>query len=533
MFDLLIRNGKVLDGSGNPWLKADVGIKGDRIAAIGDLSAVDPASVPDIIDATGRVVAPGLIDMHSHSDLAFLTGPVVEPKIRQGITTEVLGQDGIAAAPMLPKYVPMWRRHLSGLSGDPDLAWDWLSFGDYLDALERSGVGHNVASYAPHGNIRLVVMGPDDRPASPDDLDALAAETRRCLEQGAYALSTGLIYPPCCYANTAELEAYGRVLAECNSFFVAHQRNEGFRILESMQEMLSVGQATGCGVHFSHFKAAGQANWSKLPGMFGLLDEARAGGIDVTFDQYPYTAGSTMLSSLLPPAAHAGGTDRLLERLADPSQREEMRRGMIEPQGGWESTSRNTSWDRVYVSSVATEANAACIGRSIADIAADRGVDPFTAVFDLVLEERNAVGMVAFSQSEDVVREIMRHPYQMFCTDGLLGGTPHPRVYGTFPRVLGRYVRDEKVLELADAVRRMTSHPAQRLGLIRRGMLREGYFADVVVFDPARVIDRATYEQPRQFPAGIEHVIVNGIPVVRDEQTTGKVAGRVLRRGRD
>jgi N-acyl-D-amino-acid deacylase len=530
VLDLLIRGAMVLDGSGNPWVRADIGIEGDRIAAIGDLSAVAPGSA-DAIDAAGMIAAPGFIDMHSHSDLAFLVSPVIEPKIRQGVTTEVLGQDGIAAAPMAAEHVSRWRRHLSGLSGDPDLAWDWRTFGDYLDALERNGVGHNVACYAPHGNIRLIVMGADDRPAGPDDLARLSDETCRCFEAGAYGLSTGLIYPPCCYAETAELEALGRAAAEHNSFFVAHQRNEGFRVLESMREMLSVGRSTGCGVHFSHFKAAGQSNWSKLPRMFALLDEARAAGLDVTFDQYPYTAGSTMLSSLLPPPAHAGGTDRLLERLADPAQRGQIKQGMLEPQGGWESMSRATTWDLVFVSSVASEADSKYVGKSIAEIAANRGVDPFTAVFDLVLQERNAVGMVSFSQSEDVVREIMRHPYQMFCTDGLLGGTPHPRVYGTYPRVLGHYVREQKVLGLPDAVRRMTSHPAQRLGLRRRGMLREGYFADVTIFDPARLIDRATYANPRQFPAGIMHVIVNGAPVVRNEQATGKVAGRVLRRG--
>ncbi|MDP2872915.1 MAG: D-aminoacylase [Bacillota bacterium] len=532
MFDILITGGKVLDGAGNPWRHGDVAIKGDRIAAIGNLAG-QGAAAPLVIDAAGLAVTPGFIDMHSHSDMAFLVNPIVEPKIRQGITTEVVGQDGIAAAPMAAEHTARWRRHLSGLNGDPDLPWDWRSMGDYLDALERAGVGHNVASYAPHGNIRLVVMGPDDRPPTGDEMVRLVALTRESLQQGAFALSTGLIYPPCCYADAAELAALAAAVAAEGSFFVSHQRNEGFRVLESMTEMLDAGRAGGCPIHFSHFKAAGKANWHKLPAMFEMLEQARGQGLDVTYDQYPYTAGSTMLSSLLPPAAHAGGTDRLLVRLADPAQREAMRHAMQDPQAGWESMTRNATWDQILVSSVASETNAAVVGKTVAAIAVMRGADPYETVFDLILEEKNAVGMVSFLMSEESVRDVMRHPYQMVCTDGLLGGTPHPRVYGSFPRVLGRYVREEKVLDLAGAVRKMTSFPAQRLGLAKRGLLREGYFADVTVFNPDTVIDRATYAEPRQFPVGIEHVIVNGVPVVSAGRTTGRVAGKVLRKGQD
>ncbi len=532
MLETIIRNGRVMDGTGNPWRKADVGIIADRIVAIGDLSAAGSGSAKTI-DATGCIVSPGFIDMHSHSDMAFLVNPVVEPKIRQGITTEVVGQDGIAAAPMAPEHVVRWRRHLSGLNGDPPVSWAWRSIGDYLDALEEAGVGHNVATYVPHGNVRLVVMGPDDRPATPDEMRRMQDAVVRSHEEGAFALSTGLIYPPCCYADEGELAALAAATAKAGGFFVSHQRNEGFRVIESMIEMIGAGEPHGCPVHFSHFKAAGEANFHKLPAMFELLEGARGRGLDVTFDQYPYTAGSTMLSSLLPPFAHAGGTDMLLKRLADPAQREAMRQGMIEPQGGWESMSRNTSWEKVMVSSVASAKNTGLIGKSLAAIAESRGVDPYTALFDIVLEEDNAVGMVSFSQSEDNVRAIMQHPYHMFCTDGLLGGSPHPRVYGSFPRVLGRYVREHHVLDLANAIRHMTAFPAQRLGLKNRGLLREGFHADITVFDPETVLDRATYENPRQFPVGIKYVMVNGKLVVEDERATGVVAGRVLRKGRD
>jgi N-acyl-D-amino-acid deacylase len=390
-----------------------------------------------------------------------------------------------------------------------------------------------VATYAPHGNIRLVIMGPDDRLATDDELRQLQAAVLQAHDERAFALSTGLIYPPCCYSDDRELAALAQATAQAGGFFVSHQRNEGFRVIESMTEMLDAGKGSGCPIHFSHFKAAGKANFHKLPEMFALLERSRAAGIDVSFDQYPYTAGSTMLSSLLPPSAHAGGTDMLLKRLESPAEREAMIKGMLDPQGGWESMSRNTTWDLIMVSSVMSAKNAGLVGKSLEAIAQLRGVDPYTALFDVVLEEENAVGMVSFSQSEENVRAIMQHPYHMFCTDGLLGGSPHPRVYGSFPRVLGRYVRDEQVLGLADAIRRMTGFPAQRLGLKQRGLLREGFYADVTVFDPETVIDRATYDNPRQFPVGIKHVLVNGRQVIANEQTTGAVAGRVLRKGRD
>lgn len=532
MLDIIIRGARLLDGTGNPWRRSDIGIRGDRIVALGDL-AQQTGDGARVIDATGLVATPGFIDMHSHSDVAFLEGPVIEAKIRQGITTEVVGQDGLGAAPMSPEHVARWRRHLAGLNGDPDISWAWRSLGDYLDELERSGVGHNVATYAGHGNIRLVAVGPDDRPATDDELRLISELTAQSLAEGAFGVSTGLIYPPCCYADHRELVAIGKAAAEAGAFFVSHQRNEGFRVIESMQEMIGVCRPSGSALHFSHFKAAGQSNWDKLPQMFELLDQARREGLDVTFDQYPYTAGSTMLSSMLPPAAHAGGTDMLLQRLGDAHARQAIRQGMIEPQGGWESMSRNTTWDRILISSVASQRNAELVGKSIAAAAELRGTDPYDTIFDVLLEEQNAVGMVSFSMSEDNVRRIMQHPYQMFCTDGLLGGSPHPRVYGSYPKVLGRYVREEGVLELADAVRRMTAFPAQRLGLTRRGLLQEGYYADITVFDPETVIDRATYENPRQFPIGITHVMVNGQMVVEDERPTGATAGRVLRKGRD
>jgi len=533
MFDLIIRGGCILDGSGNPSLVADVGIVGERIAAIGDLSAAVEAGGARVIEAHGKVVCPGFIDMHSHSDLALLAGRAIDPKVRQGITTEVIGQDGIAAAPMAAEHIPRWRQHLAALNGDPPVSWRWRSFDDYLDELAAAGVAQNVVAYVPHGNVRLAVMGVEGRPATDDELRRMQQLVRESHEQGAFALSTGLTYMPCSYSDERELAALAEATAEAGGFFVTHMRNEGVRILEAMQEMLGAARPYGCPVHISHFQIAGRRNFHKLPEVFALLDRAPGDGVDVTFDQYPYTAGSTMMSSLLPPFAHAGGTDMLLARLSSPEQRTAIREAMLVTGKGWQSNIHNVAWDQIFVAAVASEANAVYVGQSVAAVAERRGTDPFDTVFDLVLEEANAVSMVSFYQGEEIVRAIMRHPLHTVSTDGLLSGSPHPRVYGSFPRILGHYVRDEKVLSLAEAVHHMTGSPARRLGLRQRGLIREGYFADITVFDPGTVIDRATYANPKQFPIGITHVLVNGRLVVDDERVCGALAGRVLRKGRD
>jgi len=527
MYDLLIRGGRIVDGTGNPWFYGDVALEGGKIACIGPTIH---GRARRTIDAGGLVVAPGFIDTHSHSDLMLLVEPQSVPKIMQGITTEVLGQDGIAPAPVEPEHVPHCRKLLAGLLGDPDVPWNWQSLGGFLDALDEQPLSVNVCTYVPYGNIRLIAMnGSHDRLPTADEMQTICSLVRRSLQEGAFALSTGLVYPPCCYAESDEMVQVQQVLGQEGSFIVVHGRNEGSEVLASVGELVQIASAGGAPLHISHLKVAGKSNWHKRDALLEAIDEAREDGIDVTFDQYPYTAGSTMLSAILPPWAHSGGSEHLLQRLGDNEARARMREWIETETSGWENMADYAGWDGVIVSSVRSRRNERWVGRSLEDIGAARGVHPADAAMDLMLEEDNAVGMITHLMSEPDVATIMRHPSQMVCTDGILGGKPHPRVYGSYPRVLGRYVREEGHLTLEDAVRRMTSFPAQRLGLTRRGMLRTGFWADMVLFDFSRVRDRATYENPRQFPEGIATVIVNGEIVVQDGKSTQASPGKVLR----
>jgi len=519
MLDLVIKDGRVMDGACNPWFRADIAVIQGRIAAIGMLDA----DAETVIDAEGLVVAPGFIDTHSHSDLMLMAEPEARQKIMQGITTEVVGQDGLGEAPLRDDVVDDWRRYLSGLNGDPDIDWDWRSFADYLDKLEAAGPATNVASLVGHGNLRLLTMGMEDRTPTTPEIEEMKGLLAEAMQQGAFGLSTGLIYPPCVYADTYELVELCKVAADYGGIFVVHMRNEGARLLESIDEVVAVGKGAGVPVHISHFKASGERNWGKVVDALRMLEQARMEGVELTVDQYPYVAGSTFLSSLLPVWAHEGGTERMLERLQNQETRTRMVADMREDERGG-----GRGWGNILVTSVSTEGNKRFEGKSIEEIAEARSQSPLDAVFDLILEEENAVSMVSFSMSEEDIRTVMRSPLQMVCTDGLVLGKPHPRAYGSFPRVLGRYVR-EGVLDLQEAVRKMTSLPAQTFGFHDRGLLRPGMCADIIIFDPDTVIDNATYQDPIQFPEGIEYVVVNGVVTVDGGDNTGARAGQVLR----
>jgi len=519
MFDLVIKDGMVVDGAGNPWYKANIAVTKGRIAAIGMLDT----DAERVIDAKGLVVAPGFIDTHSHSDLMLMAEPEARQKIMQGITTEVVGQDGLGEAPLRDDVVDDWRRYLSGLNGDPDIDWKWRSFAEYLDELEAAGPATNVVSLVGHGNLRLLAMGMEDRQPTTTELEEMKKLLAEAMRQGAFGLSTGLIYPPCVYADTTELVELCRVTAAYGGLFVVHMRNEGDRLLESIDEVVAVGKGAAIPVHISHFKASGERNWGRVGDALRMLEQARMDGVEVTVDQYPYLAGSTFLSSLLPVWAHEGGTEKMLKRLRDGATRTKMSADMIGEERG-----RSWGWGNILVTSVSTEGNKRFEGKTVEDIAEARRQSPIDTVFDLILEEENAVTMVSFSMCEEDVRTVMRSPLQMVCTDGIVLGKPHPRAYGSFPRVLGRYVRDG-VLRLEEAVRKMTSLPAQTFSLHDRGLLKPKMCADITIFDPDTVIDKATYRNPIQFPQGIEYVIVNGVVTVEDGEHTGECAGRVLR----
>jgi N-acyl-D-amino-acid deacylase len=524
MFDLLVKNGRVVDGSGNPWVVADVAAKDGRIAAVGRLGDTASATV---VDAAGRVVCPGFIDGHSHSDLYVLAAPESRQKIMQGFTTEVVGLDGMSVAPVSDAHKPGWQKHLSGLAGNPGIPWNWNSLGDYLDAVDAAPASINICSYVGLGTIRLNVIGMEDRAPSAAEMEQMRRLTAEAMEQGARGVSAGLIYPPSQYQTLEEIVELCRVARRYDGIFDVHMRNESDRIAASVEEVLEIGRRSEIPVLITHFKVRGRKNWGRSGPLLERLERARAEGIDVTVSQYPYTAGSTFLHAVIPPWYHTGGAEALVAALE--SRRAEIKRDIAQ-RTDWENFSGILGWENIYVSSVASDTNRWCEGKSLSQIAAQRGVEPADAACDLLVEEQLAVGMIAFGLDEGDIRTILRHPLTSIITDGLLsGGKPHPRAYATSARILGRYVREEAVIPLEDAVRKLTSLPAAKVRLRRKGLLAAGFDADIVVFDPATVLDTNSYEDPIRHPAGIEHVVVGGTLVVKNGVHTGATPGRTIR----
>ncbi len=525
MYDLLILNGRVISGEGNPWFKADVAVVGDKIVRIGQLQGQPAAK---IIDAKGLVVSPGFIDGHSHSDLCILTDPEAEQKTKQGVTTENVGLDGMSVAPIDERDIPSWQKHLSGLAGHPRIDWTWRTFSDYLDAIDARRPSDNITSYVGLGTIRLKAMGMTDREATHEEIEQMKRIASRSMEQGSRGISSGLIYPPSQYQTLAEVVEIANAARTHDGVYNVHLRSEGDRLIEAMEEVLEIGRRSGIPVLITHFKANGRKNWGLSEKSLERIDRARREGVDVSIEQYPYTAGSTMLQAVVPPWYHSRGPDRLIRMLKE--SREAVKKDIRE-RTDWENISLQSGWENIFVSSVESEPNKVCEGKNVAEIAGMRRLkDPADAALDLLAEEELAVGMVVFSMAEEDVERIMKHPTVNFITDGLLGGSrPHPRVYGAFPRILGRYVREQKVLSLEEAVRKMTSLPAEKLRLKKKGVIAENYDADITIFNAETIIDRATFEDPRQFPSGIEWVIVNGKVVVEHGEHTGARPGRTIR----
>ncbi|MGL6154922.1 MAG: N-acyl-D-amino-acid deacylase family protein [Cetobacterium sp.] len=525
----LIKNGLIVDGNNKAPYMGSLLIAGERIEKIGNIDSMD--GVDRVIDAQGMVIAPGFIDTHSHSDLKILESPYNEVKARQGITTEVLGQDGISMAPLPLKYLSSWRKNLAGLDGTSEkINWNYETTEGYLKEMEKSGVGLNYGYLVPHGNIRMEAMGLEGVPATDDQIRKMCEITRREMEAGAYGLSTGLIYIPCAYSETKELIEMCKVVAEYDGCLVIHQRSEADTIIDSMKEVLEIGKKSGVRIHFSHFKVCGKNNWKYIEPMIELLEKAKEEGMEITFDQYPYGAGSTMLGVVLPPWAHDGGTDKLMERLENPEDRKRMIRDIEKGIPGWDNFIEFAGFDQIFVTSVKTDRNKDLIGKNLIEISEIRGKDPYNSTFDLLLEEENAVGMVDFYGLEEHIIKFLKRPEQNVCTDALLGGKPHPRAYGSFPRVLGRYVRENPVLTLQEAIYKMTKKAASAMRIKERGELKEGYFADITIFNKEEIIDRGDYINPTVFPAGIYYVIVNGVPVIDNGEFKEIAPGKVLRR---
>ncbi len=525
--ETIIRNARVIDGTGNPWYRANLGIGNGRILWV--VPAAIAVEGRLVIDAADAVLAPGFIDIHAHSDLSLFSFPLAESKLLQGVTTEVSGNCGWSAAPLSPEMEAEMRAEHPA---PDDVPWGFRTLAEYLEAVEAHRPAINFACHVGHGAVRQVVMGTVGRPASPSELEAMSRLVEEALDAGAVGLSSGLIYSPGCYAPPEELEQLAAVAFRRGRLYASHIRGEGETLEQAVAEAIAVGHRVGGPVQIAHHKASGRPNWGKVRRTLAMVDEARARGVDVTLDQYPYVASSTDLTAYLPAWAREGGKQVMLGRLRDPESRARIRQELRQPRG---EAIEVADWSPVVLSFVRGKRE--WEGRSIRDIAEELGREPAEAVMDLLLEEDGVVGVVHFGMNEADVRSVMSHPAVMVGSDGSAlapdpaWGRPHPRSYGTFVRVLGRYVREEKVLTLEEAVRKMTGFPASRLGLAGRGRIAAGCWADLVLFDPATCAEGATFTDPCRYPQGIRLVMVNGRIAARDGQPTGERAGKVLRAG--
>ena len=532
---MVIKNGRIIDGTGNPWFRSDIGIKNCRIYHVGRLNGRDAEKV---IDARGLIVSPGFIDIHTHSDLTLLVNPKAESKVRQGVTTETIGSCGFSAAPVKREALDLLKKFMEPFSGAAEVDWNWSSMNEYLSRLEAVKPSINVVALVGHGTIRINVMGFDIRSPNAKELEEMKQLVAEAMEDGAFGISSGLGYSPASYAKTEELIELCKVVAEHGGFYSTHLRDEADRIIEAAKEAVEIGEKSGVSVEISHYKPEGRVNWGRTGDSLKVVEEARAKGVEVTYDVYPYLAGEAPVSAcFVPPWAHEGGTEKMLERLKDADIRARIKREAKEGLPDWTMNLLTiATWNDFLISFC--KKNKDLQGKTIAEIAEIRGVDPYDAILDLIIEEGGAINMCAFLMSEEVISTMLKSPYSLIASDsmafapyGVLGKTkPHPRYYGTFPRALGKYVREDHVLTLQDAVRKITSLPAQKIGLRDRGLLKEGFYADIVIFDPERIIDKATFTDPHQYPEGIEYVIVNGEIVVEKGEHTGAQAGMVLRR---
>jgi len=525
MFDILIQNSLIIDGSGAEGYLADVAVKDGRILGIGHF---DKAQARTLIDASGLVLTPGFVDMHSHADLTLPICPTADNLVHQGITTAVTGQCGFSPAPLFDET----REAVIGMMGveGSQMPWEkWDSFESHLAYLAEIGISINIAPLVAHGTIRGGVMGFRAGKANAEERENMRAEVVKAMESGAIGVSTGLIYPPGSFADTEELIDFTRPIAEFGGTYFSHIRGESATLLEAITEAIQIGREAGVAVQLSHFKAAGSDNWHKAIKALALIDQARAEGLDVTADMYPYLAGNTMLVSVLPQWAQEGGKEAILQNLRDSETHQKMSTAMLNS-----DFLRISDWGTVQISE--SPQNITYEGRTVADLATEADKSPHDWVFNALLETELDLGMIIFMMSEENRRLALRHPAMMVGTDaismsvdGVLGtGKPHPRNYGAFPRVLAKYVREENLLSLEEAIHKMSGLPAKKLGWTDRGLIKEGYWADLVILNPETVKDTATYTSPHQYPEGILHVIVNGKLVVHGETHQGTRSGIFL-----
>lgn len=514
-FDLLIRGGTLVDGSGGDPFRADVGIRDGRIAAIGNLTG---STAGRIIDVDGLTVAPGFIDIHNHSDETLLAEPLCESMVRQGVTTMVLGE-GFSAGPARDK--------------------SWSTLGGYFDHVAKKGVAVNICSYVGQGQVWTYVKGFGHEPATPQEMTKMEALVTEAMGEGALGLSTSLLMPPASLITTAQLVALAKVARRHGGIYSTHIRDEGEGVFDSISEAIDIGRRAHIRTDIIHLKIAHKALWGRMDEVVAMIADAREEGLDIRANVYPYTAGQNNLNSIVPPWAHEGGTERMLERLRDPGLRRRMREEIMNGIPGWYNhyLATGDGWDGMILVSLSGEKNRPFAGKRMGDLLRERGGDPIEVFLDVLLEENGSVPTVFFHHSEEDMQLALRQPFTSVGSDGSAvspGGpaassNPHPRYYGTFPRVLGRYVRELRVLTLPEAVRKMTSMNAEKIGLRERGLIREGSHADLTVFDSDRVIDRATFQEPHQYAEGIEYVVVGGKVILESGKRSQELPGAVLR----
>ena len=524
--DLLILGGRIVDGTGSPWYRGDVAIRGDRIIGVGLLRGVQAR---DTIRADGLVVSPGWIDMLGHSEYALLTDGRALSKITQGITTEITGE--------VTSVVPVNERTLRELGFARNNRVDWTDLNGYFARLERERPAINLATYVTVGSVRRYVMGDANRAPTPEELQQMRELVAQAMQQGTVGLSSGMIYAPATYASTDEIVELAKVAAAYGGGYASHIRSEGARLIEAINEAITIGERAGTWVQIHHLKASGKPNWGKMPAAVAAIEAARARGVDVSADQYPYRASSTGLDAIIPSWAHAGGTDSLVARLQDAETRRRIAEEIMGPNQREDLIGESSGGPTgVMLAGFRTDSLRKYNGMMLSDVAAQRGQSTIDALFDLLIADSAATQAIYFSMSEDDIEYAMKQPWVTVgidagARDTILDSHPHPRAYGSFPRILCHYVKQRQVITLPDAIRKFTALPAARVGLADRGVIKAGMFADITIFDEDTVCDRATFEQPLQTSVGIRHVLVNGVPVVRDGRVTGARPGRGLRRG--
>ena len=522
-YDIIIKNGMVVDGLGAKLFQADLGLRGEQIQSVGNLQG---AAGKLVIDASGKTVSPGFIDIHSHTGAAqLLLNPKGESKIRQGVTTEVSGNCSGSDFPLRPEA----SEEEKAFAVNFKVTRDWQDLEGYFARAKREGMAFNYATLVGQGTVRSYVLEEARRKPTAEELDRMKKLVAEAMEQGAIGISTGLEYIPSGFASTEELIELCRVVAKYGGFYATHVRSEDQAVVEAIAEAIHIAQSAGLPLQISHFKACGRTNWWKLPMLFDLVERAAQKGLAVTADRYPYTAYSTGLAINFPGWAMDGGSEAFVKRLKNPQERQKMREETIQKMEG-------TNWEDILIVDANKEPDKKFIGKNVRDAAAELNKDPYEFACDLLADEGGNVDIVGFGMNDETTETVLRHPLVMLCSDGfalapygpLHRGMPHPRNYGTFPRFLGLYVREKKILTLPEAVKKMTSMPAAKLGLKDRGSIKKGNFADLVIFDPMTIADRGSYTQPEQYPVGIDYVIVNGKIVIDHANHTGALPGKIL-----